>query len=338
MIYIGRGSTALWAILNTLENPGGKVMVPANICEMVVAVILKAGWRPVFYDVDPRSGNAEVRHLEAAFTDDIACAIAVSNFGTPVPMEEISAWARAKKIFLIEDACNALGAVHQDRAIGSWGDAAMFSFDYAKIIEHRVGGALTVRDDRLRAKAEAMIASMPLYTSHHEEANRAFQMQLRELRHHPDRQNPDVYLPLYDRYADHLWYRIDDGDIRKIEENISRLPENLLRRREIAAIYSSGIRHPAITFRPRTDGDVFWRFTFMVRSELRGKLLATLRAENILVSAWYPPVQHLFQRGARETDFCGAYEFGTTVVNLFTDHHVDHASAEKTVALINRFT
>ena len=337
MIYTGRGSTALWAVLSALKQPGAGVIVPANICEIVPAVILRAGWRPVFCDVDPISGNAGVEHLAAARTPDTVGAIAVANFGTPVAIDEVRQWATTNGIFLIEDVCNALGATHQGRLLGTWGDAAIFSFGYAKIVEHRTGGAVTVADRRLRARVEEIIASMPLFGLPHAAAGRALQAELRIVRGSPRLQTREVYLPLYDRYVNDFWYRIGPDDIAAISTACELLPENLRRRREIAALYEAGIRHDAVAFRPRVAGDAFWRFTFTVAATLRDRWLEALRAERVLASAWYPSIAHLFGREAAVGDHPGAEQFGDRVINLFTDDRVSYEDAARTVAVINQF-
>lgn len=336
MIYTGRGSTALWAVLQALQMPGGRILVPVNVCEIVVAVILKAGWRPVFCDVNPVTGNAGTDEFDAAWSTGIDCVLAVSNFGTPLPMDAVRAWAASKRTTLIEDVCNALGATHAGQAIGTFGDAAIYSFGYGKIIEHRTGGGLTVQEPGLRARVQTIVDAMPVYAERHRETDRVYQERLRAIRASASQQTPDVYGPLYDRYADDLWYRIDAEDIVPIEAARHRLADNLARRRQIGAIYEEGIRHPAVRLRPRVDGDVFWRFTFTVARSRRQPLLDAVRAEGLLASTWYPPVAQLFVSGAATSEFPGAEEFGATVVNLFTDYRVDHAAAARAVTVINR--
>jgi perosamine synthetase len=337
VLYTGRGSTALWALLIALDRSHGHIIVPANICELVVAVILKAGWQPVFCDVDPLTGNADLDDFDAAWTPATACVLAVSNFGTPLPMDDIQSWARSKGVTLIEDVCNALGATSNDRALGTFGDAAIYSFGYGKIIEHRTGGGLVVRDPALQTRLEHIIGAMAVYSERHRQTDRSCQEQLRTIRRSPGLQTAEAYRALYDTYADDLWYRIGDEDTAAIQAALERLPENLRRRRELAAIYQEGIRGPAVTLRPQVRGDVFWRFTFMVARSLRPTLLAMLRAEGLLASTWYPPVQRLFVPGASDSDFPGAEEFGATVINLFTDYRVTRAAAEKAVTVVNRF-
>ena len=165
-------------------------MIPANICEIVVAVILKAGWEPAFCDVDPRTGNAGVREFDAAWTPAVAAVLAVPNFGTPVAMDDIQRWAQSKSVVLIEDICNAIGATHGGRALGTWGDAAIYSFGYAKIIEHRTGGGLTVQDGGLRAGLEETVQAMPLYNDRHVAIDRSSHEQLRALRLMPAGRGP----------------------------------------------------------------------------------------------------------------------------------------------------
>lgn len=337
MIYTGRGSTALWVLLQILDRSGGRILVPANICEIVVAVILKAGWQPVFCDVNPVTGNAELAEMQAAWSPDVSCVLAVPNFGTPLDMAAIEEWARAKHVFLIVDVCNAIGADISGRACSEFGDAAVYSFGYTKIIEHRTGGGLVVRDPAIEMLAEAVVAAMPVYNDAHARTNAERQAELRQLRTRPESQTASVYRPLYDRYADDLWYRIDETDIEAIEQLRSQLSANLERRRAIAAVYQRSIHGGAAVLRPVVDGDVYWRFTFTVPRTMRQQIIDAVRAEGLLASAWYPPVPHLFMPGASAMDYPNAEAFGASVINLFTDHRVDAESAEQAAMVVNRF-
>ena len=60
LIFTGRGSSALWAVLKSLDTTNAKVLLPVNICEIIYPIVIKAGFEPIFYDVDGVTGNARL--------------------------------------------------------------------------------------------------------------------------------------------------------------------------------------------------------------------------------------------------------------------------------------
>src|ERR1035437_7106731 len=196
-VYTGRGSTGLWAILKNLNKENSKILVPVNICEIVIPIIYKAGMIPIFYDVNETDGNGILSTIKDCYTGDETVLLAVHNFGIPLEIEAISNWAKANNIFFIEDVCNAIGATYKNIFLGWWGDASIFSFGYAKIIEYGVGGALIIKDDYLKKEVLKTLATLEEYSDLHKNKDIEFQTKIRECRLNPDLQAPSVYIPLY---------------------------------------------------------------------------------------------------------------------------------------------
>ena len=240
-IFTGRGSTALWAILESLNQIGAKILLPVNICEIIYPVIIKSGMVPVFYDVDETCGNATLASIDAAYSGSETVLLAVHNFGAPLEIDRICEWAKSRKIFLIEDVCNALGAHFHNKALGSWGDAAIFSFGYAKIIEYGVGGAALVKDDVLKNLVSDAIESLDLPTVLHKNKDIELQTKLRVLRNDGRVYGPSVYVPLYNKYSEYFFYKISSNQVAGIQHELTGLSSNLKDRASKAFRYRNEI-------------------------------------------------------------------------------------------------
>ncbi len=99
--------------------------------------------RPVFCDIDPRTLNVDPDAVEAAVGARTTGLLPVHIFGYPADMPALERLARARKLWIVEDACEALGAVHADgRPVGARGNLATFGFYPNKQLTTGEGGAL----------------------------------------------------------------------------------------------------------------------------------------------------------------------------------------------------
>jgi dTDP-4-amino-4,6-dideoxygalactose transaminase len=90
--------------------------------------ISQAGGRIVFADIDPARFTIDPRAVERALTPRTRAIVPVHLYGQPADMEPIAALARRAGVAVVEDACQAHGALYQGRAAGTLGDAGCFSF------------------------------------------------------------------------------------------------------------------------------------------------------------------------------------------------------------------
>jgi len=91
-------------------------------------VVLRAGARPVFVDCDPRTRNIDVGLIEAAITPRTRALLPVDLAGLPVDRDRLYALADARRLRVIEDAAQSMGANWAGRMIGSSGDLVSISF------------------------------------------------------------------------------------------------------------------------------------------------------------------------------------------------------------------
>lgn len=337
MIYTGRGSSALYSLISSIPERNSKILLPVNICEIVIPVIQLAGFSPVFYDVNPGTGNSGLENIKAAYTGEEAVLLAVHNFGVPLEIDLISEWAKEKDIFLIEDVCNALGATCKNVPIGNWGDAAIYSFGYSKILDLGFGGGLTVRESGLRQKVKELLSSFDLYSDLHKDADHEFQSKLRILRKDPGNQMPEIYRPFYKDYAKFLIYRLDEQSVNVIKDALADLETILLSRYQKAMMYKNGIRSSKISHIEEVPGQIFWRYNILVEPEWRDELLKLLIDNTIWASTWYPSVNKLFFEENEPGSYPGVELFSKRVINLFVDERFSITEVKRTISLINQF-
>ncbi|MBU4152033.1 MAG: DegT/DnrJ/EryC1/StrS family aminotransferase [Proteobacteria bacterium] len=334
----GRGSSALWAVLKSIAGRGRHVLMPVNICEIVIPVVLHAGFIPVFHDVDPMSGNATLDTIREAYRPGISICLATHNYGTPLDIKSIAKWAHEKGVFLIEDVCNALGAKWDGHPLGLFGDASIFSFGQAKIVDAKAGGALYVRDQGIQEKAYRILDGMPLFSVEHRQADAEFQAVLRTLRQNSMAGRPEVYRAMYNAYLQHLLFRPDEALLTSIAEGMADLDRNLATRREKASIWRSLLNFPPLRHRHHVPGDAYWRYTFFAPEPLRDRLLEGLRRQGVPASKWFPPVHRVFDGRRAMGQFPGAERFARECLNVFVDHSMGVSDIEDAAQLIRRIS
>ena len=118
--------------------------------------ILYEGARPVFSDIDRRTLNLDPNAAEAAVSDATAGILPVHIFGYPADMPALERIAAQRGLWLVEDACEALGAVHRDGAsVGARGNPAVFAFYPNKQITTGEGGAVVCPDSDWKARIDS---------------------------------------------------------------------------------------------------------------------------------------------------------------------------------------
>lgn len=143
-IAVTCGTHALDLLMHCFEvGPGDEVIVPAFAFISVGACVARAGARPVFVDVEPSSLNMLPGDVEAAVSPRTRGVIAVHTYGHPAHMDELRDIADRHGIFLLEDACEGLGARVGDQPAGGLGDVAVHSFYANKMMTTGNGGAIT---------------------------------------------------------------------------------------------------------------------------------------------------------------------------------------------------
>jgi dTDP-4-amino-4,6-dideoxygalactose transaminase len=153
-IGVGTGTDALWLSLLALGiGEGDEVITVPNTFIATAEAISFTGARPVFVDIEEKTYNMNPTLLEAALTPRTKAIIPVHLYGQMADMDPIMEIAKAHKLFVIEDACQAHGAEYKGRRAGSIGETGCFSFYPGKNLGAcGEGGAIVTNNPDLEKK------------------------------------------------------------------------------------------------------------------------------------------------------------------------------------------
>lgn len=147
------GTTALHiALLAHKVGQGDEVITTAFTFIASANSALYVGARPVFVDIDPRTFNMDVSQIEAAITPRTKAILPVHIGGEPADLDAIMAIARRHGLVVIEDACQAHGAIWQGHKVGAIADMGTFSFQASKNVTGGEGGMILTNEERWAEK------------------------------------------------------------------------------------------------------------------------------------------------------------------------------------------
>jgi dTDP-4-amino-4,6-dideoxygalactose transaminase len=151
-VAVGSGTSALKLGLQALGvGPGTEVILPANTYIASALAVSQAGASPVLVDIDPYY-HMDITQVEAAITKRTVAIMPVHLYGQAMPMRPLLELATAHGLHVIEDACQAHGALSEGRPVGGIGDLGCFSFYPSKNLGgYGDGGAVVTNDDALAA-------------------------------------------------------------------------------------------------------------------------------------------------------------------------------------------
>jgi len=127
-------------------GPGDEVITSPYSFVASANCAIYEGATPVFADIDPNTFNLDPLAVEAAITPRTKAIVAVDIFGYPAEYDELLALCERHGIALVEDACEALGAVYKGKPLGSHGHPAVWAFYPNKQMTTGEGGAVTTHD------------------------------------------------------------------------------------------------------------------------------------------------------------------------------------------------
>jgi perosamine synthetase len=157
-VAVSSGTTGLHLGVRALGwGPGDEVLTSPFSFVASANCLLYEGARPVFCDVDPVSLNLDPAAAEAAAGERTAGILPVHIFGFPAAMPEFEEMAARRGLGILEDACEALGAIDSEgRKVGARGNLATFAFYANKQLTTGEGGMIVPPDaataERLRSE------------------------------------------------------------------------------------------------------------------------------------------------------------------------------------------
>lgn len=157
-VGVGNGTDALWLSLLALGvGPGDEVITVPSTFMATAEAITYCGARPVFVDIDPHTYTLDPGLLEQAITTKTKAIIPVHLFGLVADLDPILALTSRHGIPVVEDACQAHGALYRGRKAGTMGATGCFSFYPGKNLGAlgEAGGVVT-NDEALKTKMQVL--------------------------------------------------------------------------------------------------------------------------------------------------------------------------------------
>lgn len=157
-VGVGNGTDALWLSLLALGvGPGDEVITVPSTFMATAEAITYCGARPVFVDIDPQTYTMDPGQVERAITSRTKAIIPVHLFGLVADLEAVLAIASRHGLPVVEDACQAHGALRHGRKAGTLGATGCFSFYPGKNLGALgEAGAVITNDEALKNRMQVL--------------------------------------------------------------------------------------------------------------------------------------------------------------------------------------
>jgi perosamine synthetase len=156
-IAVSSGTSALHLIVRALGiGENDEVLVPSFTFAASVNAFMYEGARPVFLDIEDRTYNLDPHDIERKITGKTKAIMVVDVFGHPADWDEIINITDKHGIKVIDDSCEAIGAVYKGQRIGKYGEAAAFAFYPNKQMTTGEGGIIVTDDDEIARLCRSM--------------------------------------------------------------------------------------------------------------------------------------------------------------------------------------
>jgi dTDP-4-amino-4,6-dideoxygalactose transaminase len=262
-IGVANGTDALLLTLDALGVGEGDEVITSPFTFFASAeVISQVGATPVFVDIDPETFNLDTTKLEDVITQKTKAIIPVHIFGQPVDMDSLLKIADKYNLYVIEDACQAIGSKYNGKKIGSIGKAGCFSFFPTKNLGGYGDGGIVVTDDDELAK------------------------RIRILRVHGS-------CPKY--YHSMIGYnsRLDAIQAAVLSVKLKYIDEWNQQRVVRAKNYDQLLESTPLALPSCKDGRTHVFHLYVVQTEYRDELMAYLKSKGISTGVYYPVPLHL---------------------------------------------
>ena len=148
---VSSGRAALTLILRSLSKVSDKkeVIIPAYTCFSVPSAIAKLGLKIRLCDISLETLDFDYAELAKIGCGNVLCIVPTHLLGLPCEMDKIIEFGKAKGVYVIDDAAQAVGATFNGRLLGTFGDVGFFSLGRGKNITTMGGGVIVTNSDEL---------------------------------------------------------------------------------------------------------------------------------------------------------------------------------------------
>ena len=152
-VGVSSWTTGGFLVLKALGiGPGDEVIVPSLTFIASVNVIVHAGAKPVFVDIDPRTFNLDPADAARKIGPRTRAILPVDQLGMPCEIDAILELAKARGLLVIQDAACAIGSRFRERPIGGIAPITIFSLHARKVVTTGEGGMIVTNDAPLAAR------------------------------------------------------------------------------------------------------------------------------------------------------------------------------------------
>lgn len=260
---VNSGTSALHlALLAAGIKAGDEVIVPADTFIATAWAVSYVNATPVFVDCTPDTWNIDPRKIEEKITHKTKAIIGVHLYGQPFDVDAVKSIADRHGLVLIEDCAQAHGALYKNRKVGGFGAMGCFSFYPGKNLgAYGEGGAVTCNN----ADYDQRIKSLRNHAS--------------TIRYHHDELGFNM--------------RMDGFQGAVLNVKLKYLDSWNQRRRDIAHIYQSKIKHDSIKMQAQPTWAESVYHLFVITVDDRDNVVRYLQEKNIFCGLHYPIPCHL---------------------------------------------
>ena len=310
-VGVGNGLDALMLILKALGiGEGDEVIVPSNTYIATALAVTYVGATPILVEPDIRTFNINSALIEEKITSKTKAIMPVHLYGQACDMDPIMDIARKHNLFVVEDCAQAHGAKYKGQIVGTFGDAAGFSFYPGKNLG-ALGdaGAVVTNNEKLAD----MVRSLGNYGSDYKY-------------HHIYKGNNS---------------RLDELQAAFLAAKIPHLNRMNVERRRIASLYTGGINNPKVTtpYVPE-DCEPVWHI-YGIRCKERETLEKHLNDKGIGTNKHYPIPMHMQDCykdwGIKEGELPIAEEISATELSIPMYYGMTDAEIQYVIDAINEF-
>jgi len=256
-ISVNSGNSALQISLMALGiSTDSKVATPTNSFIASANCIRMTNAQPILTDIDARDGGIDVNSI----TEKVDAVIPVHIYGNPCDFDSVKTFAEEQKIPIIEDACQAHGAIYKSKKVGSLSDVGCFSFYPTKnMTVGGDGGMSTTNNEEVADKIRSI------------------------------RDNGRKTKNEFDKLGFTMRLNTINAAIGRIQ--LKHLDEKNSRRREIVSIYKENLMEDCIL--PENENGKSVYHQIVIQHENRDKIREELTNNDIGSAIYYEKPIHL---------------------------------------------
>ena len=266
-VGLANGTDALILALRAASVGKGDEVITTPFSFFATAgAICRVGAKPVFADIDPQTFTLDPDAVKARIGKKTRALLPVHLYGAPANMTALTSLASKHRLPIIEDAAQSFGASWKGQYVGSYGDAAAFSFYPTKVLGgYGDGGLMTTRHASWAAR-------------------------VRSLANHGQRKKTFYHEELGGNS------RLDEIQAALLGIKLACLKKDIAARRKVAKLYEERLRDlETITLpqEPKDGRHIYGLYTLRVPQRLRAKLCQSLAEKKIGFGIYYPRPLHL---------------------------------------------